>query len=239
MTNARNSAPKIEKMCQVADLQSTRKCKGLPDYPLPVSGSAGAVVNDFPVICGGTNNEANVKECYIHELTPDNKWRLLGNLKTERSDHASIELQGKLWVTGGKNRYGETLSLSTTEFISTTGVALFGPELPQKREKHCMVKLMDGKVMILGGKPNTIGRSVIIYDPKDETFTDGPNMLLKRDSAACTVFKSLMHGGRPVVLIVGHLNTAEILDYTVKDATWEESNYLYNFIVNMYLFVLC
>ena len=225
VSNALDSAPKRGKLCQVADLVSARKCKGLPDYPLPVYRAAGAVVNGFPVICGGKKNVLNVivKECYIHERTPDNKWRLLDKLKTERSDHASIELLGKLWVTGGSNKYGETLS--STEFVSTTGVVVRGPDLPQKTVKHCMAKLMDGKVMILGGR--WYGRSVLIYDPEMGTFTDGPKMISERETAACTVFNSLMHGGRSVVMIVGHLKTTEILDYTIKNAIWEKSNYLH------------
>ena len=47
-----------------------------------------------------------------------------------------------------------------------------------------------------------------------------------RSGHGCTIFNSKLHGNRPVVLVFGSLsednaNTAEILDYTKEDASWE------------------
>ena len=54
-----------------------------------------------------------------------------------------------------------------------------------------------------------------------------PSMVYKRSNAACTVFNSSLHGGRPVLIVVGSSdsyvsNTSEILDYTVANASWQE-----------------
>ena len=145
-----------------------------------------------------------------------------------RSSHASVELRGRLWVTGGKSGRER---LSSTEFISTSGAVRPGPDLPQKRDDHCMVKLRDERVMILGGFPAT--KSVIIYNPNDKTFSEGPNLLEERISSACTVFKSQAHGGRQVVMIIGGSNFAEIWDYEKNGTTWEKSNYLYPLLTFM------
>ena len=66
--------------------------------------------------------------------------------------------------------------------------------------------------------------SVLLFDPSDNSFTDGPTLIHGRRSAACTLFNSPLHGNRPVVLSVGRSNKAEILDYTTENE-WEESKY--------------
>ena len=62
-----------------------------------------------------------------------------------------------------------------------------------------------------------------------------PSMVYNRFGAACTVFNSSLHGGRPVLIVVGSTwyfgdskpKTAEILDYTVSGASWQESNFIF------------
>ena len=79
--------------------------------------------------------------------------------------------------------------------------------------------------MILGAD-NVFGsrKTVTIFDRLTETFTNGVKMNYNRENAACTIFKSPNHGNRPVVFVGGgkEQNTAEILDYSQSDATWEE-----------------
>jgi hypothetical protein len=79
--------------------------------------------------------------------------------------------------------------------------------------------------MILGAD-NAFGsrKTVTIFDRITETFTDGATMNYNRENAACTIFKSPNHGNRPVVFVGGgkQQNTAEILDYSQTDATWEK-----------------
>ena len=75
--------------------------------------------------------------------------------------------------------------------------------------------------MILGGSQS----SVLIFNPEDNTFTTGPSLLYQRYYAGCTLFMSPMHQNRPVVLAVGGhgQSNAEVLDYTITNAAWEES----------------
>ena len=220
---------------------SSKKCPQIPDYPIPTTYSVGALVKGFPVICGGwsLNNFDRVRECHILERTLYNnlQWRLFARLRRRRSLAGGVELNGKLWVTGGNDAYKVFF---TTDLISKSGVVTRGPNLPHRREAHCMVKLTDGRVMIIGGKTERSSKTelpdVLIFNPVNmsffaDGFTEGPNMLLKRSSLACTVFKSQMHGGRSVVLVVGgagrgQSNTSEILDYEKANATWEKGNHI-------------
>ena len=64
-----------------------------------------------------------------------------------------------------------------------------------------------------------------------------PSMLYVRSLAACTVFNSSLHGGRPVLIVLGSnmihssgysvSKTAEILDYSVAGASWQESKFIF------------
>ena len=87
--------------------------------------------------------------------------------------------------------------------------------------------LHNGKVMILGGDfPSSLTRTVIIMDPADNSFTTGPALRYGRRGGACTLFKSPLHNGRPVVLAAGGDDeTAEVYDYTYAKK-WQTSMHL-------------
>ena len=73
---------------------------------------------------------------------------------------------------------------------------------------------------------------MIIFDPEDNLFNNGPDLNYMRDNAGCTIFRSPMHNNRNVVLAAGGAfqTTAEILDYTNPNANaWEESKHTINY----------
>ena len=70
------------------------------------------------------------------------------------------------------------------------------------------------------------GKSVIIFEPDTNSFDASvPSLIHARSSAACAVFKSPAHNLRPVVLVVGGIETvtAEVYDFTKENSTWTES----------------
>ena len=96
-----------------------------------------------------TENGGEQSFCYRHDKSL-NEWTLLGNLSTARTRHASVLLNGDLWMTGGfKNKS----ALVSTELVKQDGTISVGTPLPSPRRDHCMVNLQDGRVMILGGYP--------------------------------------------------------------------------------------
>ena len=83
-------------------------------------------------------------------------------------------------------------------------------------------------------------RSVWKFDSNNlnNPHYDMPSMVYERSGAACTVYNSSLHGGRPVLIVVGSdsiaypewnslSRKAEILDYTVAGASWQESNFTF------------
>ena len=154
------------------------------------------------------------------------------HLQEARSRHASVVMDNKLWITGGN---GDGDAYESTEFVLSNGKVEQGPDLPYKMFAHCMVKLMDGKVMLIGGYTKEKGWQkwqlpreddrVLIYDPQKNTFKQSSKLNYRRFLHACAVFHSPKHGGRPIVMAAGGVadQSAEVLDYTRDSAKWEDS----------------
>ena len=208
----------------------TRSCSNLQNYPIAMRHATGAIVSGHPIICGGKSTGTSChSECYHHSKV-SNSWNFLTNMTTIRTASASVPVNDKLWILGG---YNSVNILATTEYVSLIGDASQpGPDLPSPRAGHCVVKLSNGQVILLGSHDrdgDAEQKSVFIFDPDAETFEQSlPSMMYKRSSAGCTVFKSPMHENREVVLAVGGYgeSTAEVLDYSQPNAKWNESNYV-------------
>ena len=225
-----SSASSYQDGCQVIDLSSTNSCTSLTAYPLKIDGLTGGLLDGRPLLCGGWGKASDESSytvqsaCYQYDKSSQ-AWNLFANMNTERDFSASALINGGLWVVGGET-YEDYLE--STEFIYSNGSAINGPNLPATRSEHCMVTLNNGMVMILGGYQSSNRKSVIIFNPEDNTFTTGPTLLYGRYSHGCTLFTSPLHGNRNVVLVIGGgQNTAEILDYTDDNAAWEESKHIY------------
>ena len=209
------------RLCQVVDLMSTRTCNALSNYPIKATFSHGGMIGDVPVICGGWFR-SYTSECYAHDVSHD-AWKLLARMTTERARHASVVVGEALWLTGGRAYKPSLTVLASTEYVFLNGTVVQGPVLPLPLHEHSMVKLADNRIMIIGD--NVKSQKVLVYDPKTNVFSEGPTLLEKRRNAACTLFQSAKHDGRPVVLAAGGYDgrTAEILDYSKENATWERS----------------
>jgi hypothetical protein len=177
--------------------------------------AAGGVVNGSPIICGGYRNIPSQETESCHRFDRNsNSWKWHSSMKSRRSLHVSTVVKNALFITGG---WDGSRDLATTEYIYANGTVQSGPNLPEARWGHCSVTLHDGKVMILGaGLLSSLYRNVIIMDPADNSFTTGPSQSYVKVNAACTLFHSPLHNGRPVVLVAGGINqaTTEVYDYT-------------------------
>ena len=114
--------------------------------------------------------------------------------------------------------------MDSTEYVFPNGTVSSGPNLPTNRHGHCLVKLNDGKIMIIGGSGRAGYKSVIIFDPVMKSFTNGPSLKYDFYYGACILMESAMHGNRHVVLAAGGNGyiTAQVCDYTQSQA-WQES----------------
>ena len=207
--------------CEVIDVaNSVRSCNNLPNYPKTLRQAAGQVLDSIPIIIGGYT--PYVKDVYKFDKI-SNSWQQLGNLTKARSMHASVIMNGGIWIIGGFNSPG-----TSTEIIYSNGTITAGPELPSAlTQGPCALALDTGSIIIMGGG-NSLQKTTY-YNPATKTFSSGPNMTNSRDTFACAHFYSDRHNGRPVILSAGGRQgaTAEIYDYTIAGAGWEQSTYFH------------
>ena len=217
---------------QVIDLQNENRSCQLENYPRSrVITPSGGVLDNFPVVCGGHDSRITYKECNKFEHSTK-KWKRFAQLPEPRTDHAIVAMDNSLWITGGDDKQKYDHAYKTTEFLFSNGTVKQGPDLPYGLKRHCMVKLDDGKVMLISGeiednnfvRPSDYQKKVLIYDPKQQSFKESPKMEYDRRHHTCAIFHSPRHGGRPIVMVAGgDHHQVEVLDYTKPDAKWEES----------------
>ena len=97
-----------------------------------------------------------------------------------------------------------------------------------------MVTRIDGMVTITGGFPSSNLRKVWIFNPNDESYESGPQMINDHFRHACALFKSAMHNYREVVLVAGGFaeDTVEIWDYQTQGSSWLPSKC--NFVFDLH-----
>ena len=209
---------------QVLDVSTTSTtCSNLPAYPLSLHCAVGGIVDGSVIMCGGLLTSGYPPQtCYRFEKNT-NSWKLHCNMQSKRFHHASVVMKNALFITGGYD--GNFNMLASTEYVYSNGTVQSGPDLPMARNGHCQVTLHDGKVMIMGARsPTSLDRNVIVMDPADNSFSTGPSLNYIRQYAACCVFNSDLHEGRPVVFSAGGNGqaTVEVYDYTTTNQ-WQTS----------------
>ena len=143
---------KQERESEVVDIhENSSYCRSLPDYPLQAQYASGGILNGQPLICGGivgseeSNNATN--ECYVYNATRLT-WALFANMTHKRYGASGITLDNnRFLIMGGSS---QTNANGTSEYILSDGTVETGPITPYNGlEWHCLVRLDDGKVIII------------------------------------------------------------------------------------------
>ncbi len=176
-------------------------CAEPGDYPIPVDSAVGGLFPDgTAMFCGGRDGRtftSNVSDCF----TPGNDNPLAVMLKP-RSMAASVMWTHSgnevLWITGGFSGNDPLNNAVSTEFVSIDPnvSAVFGPEMPFSRQKHCMIKVDDSTVIFTGGEQSTYWPVFEIKHLNDTHFfnsingwTIGPQLLVEKNLHACGLFR--------------------------------------------------
>ena len=140
---------KQETESEVVDIRKNSSyCISLPDYPLQVLHASGGILNGQPLICGGVE-ESNTatNECYAYNAT-SLTWALFANMTHKRYGASGVALDNKRFLIMGGS--GQINSSSTSEYILSNQTVVAGPITPYiGLEWHCLVRLDDGKVIII------------------------------------------------------------------------------------------
>ncbi len=97
-------------------------------------------------------------------------------------------------MTGGvaRNHRHSWKPIKSSEYITLETVH-YGPDLPDPRARHCMVKVNESLVLVTGG--TLLGKratnSVQLFVPETEAFRTGPRMFEARMNHACGALQTL------------------------------------------------
>lgn len=132
-------------------------------------------------------------------------WERTGSMKTQRSHHTATLLpDGRVLVVGGWKAadYGATLK-SAEVYDPTTGTWSDAGSLEQPRMEHTATLLRDGRVLIAGGRIDSMFpvAKAEIFDPTTVTWSRAADLTIQRGSHTAT----LLQDGR--VFIFGGATT--------------------------------
>ncbi len=173
-------------------------------------------------ICGGeTFDSRSPVVCRLFEAKTK-QFIPFGKLELGSSNGAAILLlNAHVLVIGGHHRGYDQPRCELFNILTRTSRVLRA-RLRVKRREFSVSLLPDGKVFICGGiDGENILSSTEIYDPANESFTDGPSMLVERFQHVAT----LLLDGRVLICCgdsrrgFGGQRSAELFDYKTNTFT--------------------
>ena len=97
---------------EVIDLKSENSvCEELGDFPLQTTGAFGALLGNYPIVCGGGGSN----KCY--KLDESKQFKEFATMTKLRRNAGIILRENEVWITGGSDEIGTELT-ATTEFIN-------------------------------------------------------------------------------------------------------------------------
>ncbi len=157
----------------------------------------------------------------------------IASMLTKRFGAASIvididNVDNVLWITGGSRQLGDKFHpkplLSTEYFSPNNGFSRHGPELPETKFKHCLLRLSDSTVLLASGKPKST--SSYFYDLKSGQWSSGPALGLEREHQVCGCIGNtdnwiaVVAGGALSADLDNAIDNVEMM--SANDLTWRE-----------------
>jgi N-acetylneuraminic acid mutarotase len=189
----------------------------LPNGKVLVAGGANA-----PITSGG-----HLKSAELYDPATG-LWTATGSMSAARILHTMTLLaDGKVLVAGGSNDKTSNTFLASAELYDpATGMWTATGSLSKAREFHTATRLLNGKVLVAGGRGTVVGpggssnipiSSAELFDPATGSWTATGSLLSTRESHKAT----LLPDGRVIIEGGGNSNylpSAEL--YNPANGTW-------------------
>ena len=183
--------------------------------------TGGLLSNQVVIVCGGWDSINNIILDTCYGIGETGNVSVTTNMLQKRYDMASVVLDGKLWITGGRGY--DYARLDSTEWISLdeygTLNATFGIDLPFPVCSHSMVVINSTCAMLIGGADGSgyVGTTYFV-NPHSSVWTKGPNVYPKYSHASAVLFDSetntkyVIVAGGVVPSNFGNVGQVEVLD---------------------------
>ena len=154
------------------------------------------------MLCGGwfTDGKSMSNDCF--DLRHSEPLEPVTTMKYTRRGAAAVVIGESLFVTGGyigkmspSGGPQKMLGITTyTEFVTPGLVSRVGPKIPKRVAHHCLAKIDENKVIIVGGYVDVTSRYTIMFKHpklhnfKTKAWSSGP--ALYRDHLGCGVIEA-------------------------------------------------
>ena len=157
------------------------------------------------VVCGGLDNSYEPKgDCTSFGAFRAKSFQMI---EKGRVGASSVLLNATtMWITGGKN---DGTALSSTEYVTLDG-STKGINLPFTVSGHCMVKLDETVILLVGGEQDEkISEKTYVINVTNEfDITEGPSLNRTRSNHGCGILKDEF--GNEIVVVVGGNSVKEV-----------------------------
>ena len=162
-TGANRGVSNTGKVTEVINMDNyIDTCNNLEEYPVDTRWAVGGLINDKPLICGGSKGSVSntdvIKSCYMFD---GSSWSFFANMDKARREAAGIALDREtFWITGGVDHK------TTSEYIHSDGSVTTGPSLASLGSGfygHCMVKIGDGRIVLIGKERGILQLLYLFY----------------------------------------------------------------------------
>ena len=122
-------------------------CKNWANYPYDVFAAVGQIVDSYPFICGGFDDDEFHQECY--KIT-NNSVVSLPNANLRSHSSAGV-FKDTLFIAGGYGKIGDGYGLlSSTDYISESSLES-RTDTPMIVFGHCVININDNEILLTGG----------------------------------------------------------------------------------------
>ena len=137
--------------------------------------AVGKGVGSRRVVGRGTTDSAELYDPVTGKFTA------IAKLTARRGEpRATMLANGDVLITGGDDHDGPSGHLASAEVFHAASLAFHATGAMHCRVAHTATLLNDGKVLIAGGKGETLPPSADLYDPKTGTFSETGSLVTAR-----------------------------------------------------------
>ena len=184
-------------------------------------GSIGGILQNQPLICGGSDPDVIFTNSNNGIILRSNKELQL--IKRRRFASSVVLNDTRLWVCGGRDKGWDRMNSS--EFISLDQPPEDGPKLPFNVSDHCMVQVDSKSIYLIGGFQNgKLSKKTWIIDPTNNfEMKEGPEMNNIRVGCSCATMRL---NNKTFIVVFGRLyftdsEIPEILDTSLPTNNWK------------------